>query len=84
MLRKMFSISFSLLKDLSAEAAVTGNVQNILRAKQTFGNISASLNLVIVCKRLNELDDSSPKFAEWIALRYITSSINSCWEISFS
>ena len=83
-LRKKFLISFSLLKDLSAEATVTGNVQNIPRAMQTFGNISASLNLVIFSKRLNGLDESSPKLAEWIALRYITSSINSSWEISFT
>ena len=44
--RIQFFISFNLLKDLSAEATVTGAVRNIQRAIQQFGKSDVSLYLL--------------------------------------
>ena len=40
--RRKFLISLSLLKDLSAEAEVTGNVRKIFNRVDTFGNVDKS------------------------------------------
>ena len=44
--RRQFFIIFNLLKDLSAEATVTGAVRNIRRAIQQFGKSDVSLYLL--------------------------------------
>ena len=51
----------------------TGKVQNTLKALHAFGEILSSLNLLIL---FIAQKDPSPKFAEWIDLKFSISSFN--------
>ena len=82
LLCKKLLMSLSLLRDHSAKAIVAGNVQNILSAIHTFGNISPSLNLLILFKRLNGVNDPSPKFVQCVVSKFSISSLKSSCEIS--
>ena len=72
-LRKKFFICASLLKLLSAEAAVTGIVQNNRSAMMTLLKTSSSLKLEMLLSKVIGLIGAEPKFASWMAFKCFSS-----------
>ena len=58
-----------LLKDLSPDATVTGKVEKILRAIDTFGKMVASFNFTNLFKRVKGLIFLSLILASWISFK---------------
>ena len=81
----LFLIIFSLLKDLSPLATVTGKVGNILRAIQILGNRADNFKEWSLFKSSNgfKMSSSSTKLDLWICFTCSISEISSSFAISF-